>query len=279
MKILNETYTLSNGVKLPKVGFGTWQIKNGDDAYNAVKHALEVGYRHIDTAQGYGNEESVGKAIKDSGIPRDEIFVTSKLESHIKNYDDARKTFNETLERLGMDYIDLFIIHAPWPWNEMGKDCSEGNVEAFRALEDIYKEGKARAIGVSNFEVKHIQNILENNEIVPHVNQIGYFIGLDQSETIDFCREHDIFIEAYSPLGIGFLLENDTIQVVAKKYDKSAAQICIRYLLQKGVAPLPKSVHKNRMIENAQLDFVIKEEDMKTLDEIEGDPRRWEEIN
>ncbi|MFW6272899.1 MAG: aldo/keto reductase, partial [bacterium] len=186
MKILKETYTLSNGIKIPKVGFGTWQINEGEPAYNAVLTALDVGYRHIDTAQGYGNEESVGRAIKDSGIPRDEIFVTSKLESHIKDYDQAMKAFDETLKQFDMDYIDLFIIHAPWPWSEMGKDCSEGNVEAYRALEDIYKEGKARAIGVSNFEVEHLQNILDNNNIVPHVNQIGYFIGIDQSEIIDF---------------------------------------------------------------------------------------------
>lgn len=278
MNILTETYTLSNGVKIPKVGFGTWQINDGEDAYNAVKNALEVGYRHIDTAQGYGNEASVGKAIKDSGIPREEIFVTSKLESHIKNYEDAIKSFDETLRKLDMEYIDLFIIHAPWPWSEMGKNCDKGNVEAFRALEDIYKAGKAKAIGVSNFEVKHLQNILEHNDIVPHVNQIGYFIGLDQSKIIDFCRENDIFIEAYSPLGIGFLLENETIHQVADKYNKSAAQICIRYLLQKGVTPLPKSVHRKRMIENSELDFEIKDSDMKILDDIKGDPRRWEEL-
>jgi diketogulonate reductase-like aldo/keto reductase len=278
MNILTETYTLSNGVKIPKVGFGTWQIKDGDDAYNAVKNALEVGYRHIDTAQGYGNEASVGKAIKDSGIPREEIFVTSKLESHIKNYEDAIKSFDETLRKLDMEYIDLFIIHAPWPWSEMGKNCDKGNVEAFRALEDIYKAGKAKAIGVSNFEVKHLQNILEHNEIVPHVNQIGYFIGLDQSEIIDFCRKNNIFVEAYSPLGIGFLLENKTIHEVADKYNKSAAQVCIRYLLQKGVTPLPKSVHRKRMIENSQLDFLINDSDMKILDNIKGDPRRWEDL-
>lgn len=278
MQILNETYTLSNGVTMPKIGFGTWQIKAGEDAYNAVKTALEVGYRHIDTAQGYGNERSVGEAIRDSGVPREEIFVTSKLESHIKDYDGAKKAFEKTLESLGMDYIDLFIIHAPWPWSEMGKNCDEGNVAAFRALEDIYKDNKARAIGVSNFEVQHLQNILDNNEIIPHVNQIGYFIGIDQSKTIEFCRKHDIFVEAYSPLGIGFLLENKTIQDIAEKYGKTPAQICIRYLLEKGVAPLPKSVHKKRMIENAQLDFEIASTDMKILDAIQGDPRRWDEI-
>lgn len=278
MNYLEESYTLRNGVKIPKLGFGTWQIKDGKDAYNAVKTALDSGYRHIDTAQGYGNESSVGQAIKDSGVARDAIFVTSKLESHIKNYDEAMKSFDESLRKLGMDYIDLFIIHAPWPWSEMGKDCRKGNVEAYRALEDIYKAGKARAIGVSNFGVSDLQNILDNNDIVPHVNQIGYFIGMDQSETIRFCRDYDIFIEAYSPLGIGFLLENKTILKIAKKYHKSAAQVCIRYLIQKGVAPLPKSVHKNRMIENSKIDFEIDDSDMKILDAIKGDPRRWEEL-
>ncbi|MEC9485524.1 MAG: aldo/keto reductase [Candidatus Izemoplasma sp.] len=279
MSILNETYTLHNGVQIPKVGFGTWQIKEGDDAYNAVLDALDVGYRHIDTAEGYGNEKSVGRAIKDSGIPRDEIFVTSKLESHIKDYEGAKKAFEKTLDNLGLDYIDLFIIHAPWPWSEMGKDCSAGNVQAYKALEEAYKAKKAKAIGVSNFEPEHLQNIIDNNDIVPHVNQIGYFIGLDQSKTIDFCDQHEIFIEAYSPLGIGYLLDNDDIKKIAKKYDKTVAQICIRYLLQKGVAPLPKSTHKHRMVENSQLDFEITSEDMDFLDTIQGDPRRWDDID
>lgn len=277
--MINETYRLSNGVTIPKIGFGTWQINDGPDAYHAVKTAIEVGYRHIDTAQGYGNEASVGRAVRDSGVPREEIFITSKLESHIKNYDDAMNAFYETLKRLEMDYIDLFIIHAPWPWSEMGKDCREGNVEAYRALEQIYQEGKARAIGVSNFDVDDLKNILNHNTIVPHVNQIGYFIGLDQSKTIDFCRKENIFIEAYSPLGIGFLLENEIVQEVAKSYQKSPAQICIRYLLEKGVLPLPKSVHKHRMIENAEVDFSLSQEDIKILDAIKGDPRRWEDIN
>ncbi len=278
METLKATYTLSNNVAIPKLGFGTWQIKEGEDAYNAVKTALEVGYRHIDTAQGYGNEKSVGRAIKDSGIPREAVFITSKLESHIKDYEGAKKAFAQTLEALDIDYIDLFIIHAPWPWHEMGKECNAGNVAAYRAMEEAYNAGKARAIGVSNFETEHLQNIIDNNEIVPHVNQIGYFIGLDQSKTIEFCKEHDIFVEAYSPLGIGYLLENVDIQKMAVKYGKTPAQICIRYLLQKGVAPLPKSVHRQRMIENADVDFVIETEDMAFLDTIKGDPRRWDDI-
>jgi diketogulonate reductase-like aldo/keto reductase len=276
MSIINETYTLSNGVKLPKIGLGTWQVKEGDEVYHSVLSALEVGYRHIDTAEGYGNEKGVGRAVRDSGIPREEIFITSKLESHIKSYEGAQEAFAKTLEELGFDYVDLFLIHAPWPWSEMGKNCDEGNVQAWKAMEEFYKEGKARAIGVSNFSPTDIENIIKHTEIVPHVNQIGYFIGLDQSETIEYCNEKDIFIEAYSPLGIGYLLNNKDIQRIAQKYHKSTAQICIRYLLQKGTAPLPKTTKKHRMVENSSVDFEIKQEDMDYLDTIKGDPRRWD---
>jgi diketogulonate reductase-like aldo/keto reductase len=276
MKILNATYELSNGVKIPKIGLGTWQVKNGDEVYHSVLAALKNGYRLIDTAQGYGNEEGVGKAVRDSGISREEIFVTSKLESHIKDYEGAKKAFKETLAKLQFDYLDLFLIHAPWPWSEMGKNCDEGNVEAWKAMEELYKEGKIRSIGVSNFEPKHIQNLFDHCEVIPHVNQIGYFIGIDQAKTIEFCRKHNIFIEAYSPLGIGYLLSNPTIKEVADKYSKSPAQICIRWCIQKGTAPLPKSVHENRIIENSKVDFEIFEEDMRVLDSIKGDPRRWE---
>lgn len=274
--IIKESYTLSNGVKLPKIGLGTWQVKEGDEVYNSVLAALRNGYRHIDTAEGYQNEEGVGRAVKDSGIPREEIFVTSKLESHIKTYEGAKEAFLKTLEALQFDYLDLFLIHAPWPWSEMGKNCDEGNVLAYKAMEEFYNEGLIRAIGVSNFEPKHLDNLIDNTDIVPHVNQIGYFIGLDQSDTINYCNERNIFIEAYSPLGIGYLLSNEGINKVAEKYNKSAAQICIRYLLQKNTAPLPKSVNENRIIQNKEVDFEISKEDMAFLDTIKGDPRRWD---
>lgn len=276
MGILNETYILSNGVEIPKIGLGTWQVQEGEEAYNSVLLALKNGYRHIDTAEGYQNEESVGRAVRDSGIDRKEIFVTSKLESHIKDYEGAVKAFNETLEKLGFDYLDLFLIHAPWPWSDMGKDCKEGNVAVYKAMEEFYNQGKIRAIGVSNFSPNDLENIIHNTDIVPHVNQIGYFIGMDQKETIEYCTERDIFIEAYSPLGIGYLLSNEDIKIVADKYSKSVAQICIRYLLQKGTAPLPKSTKEHRIIENSQVDFEIKKEDMEFLDAIKGDPRRWD---
>ncbi len=276
MSILKQTRTLSNGVKIPIIGLGTWQVDNGDAAYNAVKIALKNGYRHIDTAQGYGNEKSVGQAIKDSNIPREEIFVTSKLESHIKTYDETLKAFEQTMNNLDMDVLDLFLIHAPWPWSEMGKNCDEGNVEAFKAMEKLYNEGRIRAIGVSNFSPSDIDNIIEHCSTVPHVNQIGYFIGLDQDEIDAYCKEKNILIEAYSPLAIGFALSNETIINVAKKYDVSAAQICIRYCIQKNTVPLPKSTHASRIIENANVDFTISEEDMKILNAVKGDPRKWE---
>lgn len=276
MPVLNEYYTLSNKVKIPKIGFGTWQVKDGEETFRSVLAALKNGYRHIDTAEGYQNEASVGKAIKASGLNREDIFVTSKLESHIKDYEGAKKAFQETLEKLDVEYLDLFLIHAPWPWSDMGKDCREGNVAAWKAMEEFYEAGLIKAIGVSNFSPADIDNLLENTTVVPHVNQIGYFIGMDQKETIEYCNAHNIFIEAYSPLGIGYLLSNEDIKKVALKYEKSSAQICIRYLLQKGVAPLPKSVHEKRIIENSQVDFVIEEKDMNFLDTIKGDPRRWE---
>ena len=217
----------------------------------------------------------MGKAIRDSGLRREEVFITSKLESHIKTYEGAKKAFNKTLKALGTDYLDLFIIHAPWPWNEMGKNCDAGNVEAYKAMEELYMLGKIRAIGVSNFEIEHLENIIKNCDIVPHVNQIGHFIGLDHRNLIEYCEDREIFLIAYSPLGIGYLLSNETIIDVAKKYEATPAQICIRYLLQKGMAPIPKSVHEERIIENSEVDFVIKEEDMDILDQIKGDPRRW----
>lgn len=276
MKVLDQVFVLKNGVKLPKIGLGTWQVKDGDEAYLSVLAALKNGYRHIDTAEGYRNEESVGRAVRDSGLKRDEVFVTSKLESHIKTYQGALDAFEATLKALQFDYLDLFLIHAPWPWSEIGKECNTGNVEAWKAMETLYKAGKIRAIGVSNFDPDHIENILKHCEIIPHVNQIGYFIGLDQQKTLDYCASKGIVVEAYSPLGIGYLLSNPIIGEVAKKYAVSPAQICIRYCIQKNTAPLPKSTHEARIIQNTQVDFEITPADMKILEAIKGDPRRWD---
>jgi len=275
MNTLNEFYVLSNGVKIPKIGFGTWQIQEGQDAYQSVDLALKNGYRHIDTAAGYRNEASVAKAIKDSGIPREEIFVTSKLESHIKTYEGAKEAFEQTMEALGFDYIDLYLIHAPWPWNEIGKDCKEGNVLAYKAMEEAYKMGRIKAIGVSNFNPKDIDYLVEHTQIKPHVNQIGFFIGHNQTETHAYCVAQGILVEAYSPLAIGYALSNEHIINMAKKYDKSAAQICIRYCIEKGTLPLPKSTHESRIIENTQVDFKMDEKDIAFLDTLKDDPRKW----
>lgn len=276
MKVLDQVFVLKNGVKLPKIGLGTWQVKDGDEAYLSVLAALKNGYRHIDTAEGYRNEESVGRAVRDSGLKREEVFVTSKLESHIKTYQGALDAFEATLKALQFEYLDLFLIHAPWPWSEIGKECNAGNVEAWKAMETLYKAGKIRAIGVSNFDPDHIENILKHCEIIPHVNQIGYFIGLDQQKTLDYCASKGIVVEAYSPLGIGYLLSNPIIGEVAKKYAVSPAQICIRYCIQKNTAPLPKSTHEARIIQNTQVDFEIAPADMAILEAIKGDPRRWD---
>ena len=268
MAVIQEYYKLSNGIKIPKIGFGTWQIPNGEIAYESVMFALKHGYRHIDTAAAYRNEESVGKAIKDSGIPREDIFVTTKLESHIKDYKGAHDAFNKTLKNLGLNYVDLYLIHAPWPWNNIGQNCDLGNIEAWRALEEIYASGKAKSIGVSNFNVHDLENVMKNAKVIPHANQIQYHIGRDQKETQVFCEKNHILVEAYSPLATGRILDREDIVVMANKYKVTPAQLCIRYCLEENTLPLPKSTHQERIIENAHLDFNISKDDMKVLEEI-----------
>ena len=261
---------------IPILGLGTWQIADGEDCYQSVRDALEVGYRHIDTAQGYQNEASVGRAIKDSKIPREDIFVTTKLESHIKTYDGAHAAFNKSLKELDMAYVDLFIIHAPWPWSDMGSDHKKGNIEAWKAMEEIYESGRAKAIGVSNFSQDDIQNLLDHTRIKPMANQISLFVGNPQTETLDYCALKEIPIIAYSPLAIGYALNDPFIVEMAQKYRVTPAQLLIRYTIEKGAATLPKTTKKERMIENAQVDFSLEKEDFKTLDAYRNDPRRWE---
>jgi diketogulonate reductase-like aldo/keto reductase len=274
--MFEKKITLSADAAIPVLGLGTWQMPNGDLTYHAVKEALEVGYRHIDTAQGYQNEESVGRAIKDSLVPREDVFVTTKLESHIKTYQGAHDAFNQSLKQLDMDYVDLFIIHAPWPWSDMGSDHKKGNIEAWKAMEEIYQSGRAKAIGVSNFSPDDIQNLLDHTTIKPMANQISLFVGHPQNETLDYCQKKDIKIIAYSPLAIGYALKDPFIISVANRYKVSPAQLLIRYTIDKGAATLPKTTKKERMIENAQVNFEISIEDFKALDAYQNDPRRWE---
>lgn len=264
--ILNETYTLANGVKIPKIGLGTWQIPDGEDTYNSVMFALKNGYKHIDTAKAYGNEASVGRAIKDFGIAREEIFVTTKLPAECKGYDVAKKCFEESLSDLGLDYIDLYLIHAPWPWDKIGMDCTEGNIESWKALEEIYQSKKARAIGISNFNPEHIQPLLDNCSIVPMVDQICYHIGNRQEHIVAKCKEHNIQLMAYSPLATGGLVNDEYIAKIAEKYNATIPQICVRYCIQKGAIAIPKSTKEERIISNVQVDFVISDEDMEYLD-------------
>ncbi len=265
MNILNDSYKLNTSATIPKIGFGTWQIPNGDEAYNSTLFALRSGYRHIDTARVYGNEESVGKAIRDSGINRSEIFLTTKLPADIKTYEGALETFETSIRTLGVDYVDLYLIHAPWPWSDRGGDYTEGNIQAWKAMEEIYKSGRAKAVGVSNFNVKDMQAILDNGTITPAANQIRFFIGSTQNEVTEFCQEKGILIEAYSPLATGRILDNPEVKKLADKYEKTVAQICIRYTLQRGTVTLPKSTHEEYILQNADVNFVIDEQDMNYL--------------
>ncbi len=268
MKTLDEVRILSNGVKIPLLGFGTWQIPN-EEAYEAVTLALKNGYRHIDTAAAYGNEKAVGRAIKDSGIPRTEIFITSKLQAQIKGTEETLKEFEKTIQNLDIDYLDLYLIHAPWPWSEIGKDCTQGNIDSWKAFEALYKEGKIRSIGVSNFSPSDIQSLIDAGEVTPMVNQISYWIGHTQKETVRFCDQHGILIEAYSPLATGRLFKDEKVIALATELNVSLARLAIRYCVEKGTVPLPKTTHEARMIENAELDFVIPAEVMAQLDQLD----------
>jgi diketogulonate reductase-like aldo/keto reductase len=268
MSILTETYELANGVKIPKMALGTWQIDE-DVVSVPVGAALRNGYRHIDTALAYQNEVGVGKAVRESGIPRQELFITTKIPAEIKTYAGAVEAIERSLKNLDVDYIDLLLIHAPRPWNEMHGDAqapySSENIAVWSSMEEAYKAGKIRAIGVSNFNVADLTNIIEHCDVKPMVNQIRFFIGYTQEEVTSFCQENGILVEGYSPIATGALLENKTVAEMASKYGKSIPQLCIRYLLQRDVLPLPKSTHEAYIIQNANVDFEISKEDMAYL--------------
>lgn len=250
---------LNNGLKMPQLGYGVWQVSN-EAVVPAVKKALEVGYRSIDTAMIYRNEEGVGRAVKESGIPREELFITTKLWNADQGYENALKAFDESLERLGLDYVDLYLIH--WPCPDFGL-----YVETYKALEKIYKEGRAKAIGVSNFDIEHLEKILAECEIVPAVNQVECHPYLQQKELKEFCAKHEIKVEAYSPLMNGRdVLNDETIITIAKKYGKTPAQVILRWHLQNGTIVIPKSVTPSRIEENFQVfDFTLTEEDMNAI--------------
>ncbi len=265
-----DSYELSNGLNIPKIGFGTWQTLDGDVAESSVTHALEAGYRHIDTAAIYGNEESVGRAIKKSGIDRSELFITTKLWNNNHSYEKAKLAIDESLAKLELDYVDLYLIHWPNP-ADLRPDFATGNAESWRAMEEAVAEGKIKAIGVSNFHPHHIDALLKTAKIKPVVNQIFLNPSDMQPEIVSYCREKDILLEAYSPLGTGKIFEVDSLKELAAKYNKTVAQVVLRWSLQHGFLPLPKSVTESRIKENIQVfDFELSKEDMETIDQLRG---------
>lgn len=265
MSILNETYTLTGGVEIPKLGLGTWFIDD-DKAADAVRAAVEIGYRNIDTAQAYGNERGVGEGVRTASVPRSELFVSTKLAAEIKDYDGAVAAIDESLATMGLDYVDLMLIHSPQPWDDFrGGDYAEGNRDAWRALEEAHKAGKIRAIGVSNFLQGDLENILKRGTVVPHVNQLLTHVGNTPTELIAYCGSKGILVEAYSPIAHGEMLKNTDVQEMAEKYGVTVPQLCIRYTLQLDTVSLPKTANPEHMRSNARVDFEISETDMATL--------------
>ncbi|KOR94063.1 aldo/keto reductase [Geobacillus stearothermophilus] len=258
MNGLQDCATLHNGVKMPWVGLGVYKVKEGEEVKSTVRTALEIGYRHIDTAAFYENEEGVGQAIRESGIPREQVFVTTKVWNTDQGYETTLKAFDASLKKLGFDYVDLYLVH--WPVKGKYK-------ETYKALEKLYKDGYVRAIGVSNFQIHHLQDVLADCEIKPMVNQVEYHPRLTQKELLTFCRENGIQLEAWSPLMRGEILTEPTIVEIGKKYGKTPAQVVLRWGLQHGVVTIPKSVTPARIKENADIfDFSLTDEEMKQID-------------
>lgn len=268
--ILQETYKLENGVKIPKLGLGTWCIDN-DKAAQAVRTAVALGYRLIDTAQAYKNEQGVGEGIRSCGVPREELFVASKVAAELKTYEAAAASIEETLKKMGLDYLDQMIIHAPQPWSEFRdtKRYFAENKAVWRALEDAQAAGKVRVIGVSNFLQDDLENLLSDCRVQPMVNQILLHISNTDQDLLNFCKKQHIQVEAYSPIAHGEALKNPVIAQMAKKYGVSAAQLCVRYVLQLGTVALPKTADPQHMAENAAVDFVLTSEDMAALMQME----------
>ncbi len=255
---LMQTVKLNNGVKMPILGFGVFQVKDLDECERSVRDAINVGYRLIDTAQSYGNEEAVGKAIKDSRIKREDLFITTKLWIQSNGYDGTKKVFENSLKKLQLDYLDLYLIHQPF-----------GDVYGeWRAMQELYKEGRVRAIGVSNFHPDRLIDLIIHNEIVPAINQIETHPFHQQIETQKFLQENNVQIESWGPFAEGKnnLFHNELLASIGKKYNKTVAQVVIRWLTQRGVIAIPKSVHKERMEQNFNsLDFELSKEDMEAI--------------
>ncbi|GHU65862.1 aldo/keto reductase [Clostridia bacterium] len=260
-----ETYILSNGIAIPKIGFGTWQLPESEQSVDTIRTAIDVGYRLIDSAQMYNNEMSVGKAAQLSGAPRSELFITTKLANDAHGYSEAIAAIDGSLQLLGMDYIDLFLIH--WPYSAHHHDGrDERDANTWRAMETAYRSGKLRSIGVSNFTPEHLAALLETAEITPMVNQLRLFPGVEQADTVAYCIDHSILPEAYSPLGYGLVFGRTELDHIAQRYNKTTAQVCLRWSMQMGFLPIPKSAQETRMRENLDVfGFTLTQDDMAAI--------------
>lgn len=267
---LDKTYTMNNGLEIPVIGFGTWQMPEGEDTQKIVEHAIESGYRHIDTAKIYGNEESVGRAIKASDVDREDLFITTKLWNDAHGYEEAKIAIDDSLSKLDLEYIDLYLIHWPNP-KALRDNWKEANSQAWKAMEEALEEGKVKTIGVSNFMIHHMDALLETAEVKPAVNQIFLNPSDLQQELVEYCKDKDILLEAYSPLGSGRIFEIEELNEIADKYGKTVAQVVLRWQLQKGFLPLPKTATMERVVENADVfDFELSSEDVEKIDSFEG---------
>lgn len=260
IETIQDSVTLHNGVKMPQLGFGVFKVKNGTETVESVKKALEAGYRHIDTAAIYGNEEGVGQAIRESGIPREELFITSKVWNTEQGFEKTLQAYEDSLERLGTEYLDLYLIH--WPGTDK-------YIDTWKALEKLYTDSRVRAIGVSNFHVHHLENLMKHTELKPVINQIELHPRLSQLEIREYCKKHDIKVEAWGPLGQGNLIDEPTINHIADKHGKTAAQVMIRWHLQNDIVVIPKSVTPSRIVENTQVfDFELSLDEMNQIDSL-----------
>lgn len=265
IKHISDQTVLNNGVKMPWLGLGVWKVEEGNEVITSVKSAIAAGYRSIDTAAAYGNEEGVGQAIRECGVPREELFITTKLWNKNQGYESTLKAFDESMKKLGLDYLDLYLIH--WPVKDKYRDT-------WRAFNKLYEGGKVKAIGVSNFQIHHLNDILEDGDVVPAVNQVEYHPRLTQKPLLDFCKKQGIQLEAWSPLMQGKLLDQPELMKIAEKHQKSVTQIILRWDLQNGVVTIPKSVKEHRIIENADIfDFELTTEDMASIDRLNEDQR------
>ncbi len=267
---LTDSFVMRNGKTIPCIGYGTYKTSE-EEVYDAVIAAIKAGYRHIDTAAFYKNEAGVGRAVRECGVPREEIFVTSKVWNTDRGYENTKRAFAESMERLGLEYLDLYLIHWPANKKQFGDEAKKINAETWRALEELYAEGKIKAIGLSNFLPHHIEELMEGAKVKPMVDQIEFHPGWAQLEVSEYCLKNDIVVEAWSPLGRKDALDNEVLREIGAKYRKSAAQICVRWVMQHGILPLPKTVNPGRMAENADVfDFELTAEEMRTIDELEN---------